>query len=307
MLSRVLGIVGRLLIIAGLVILGFAAFQLWGTGLEESRQQDALLEDFAGELGVDPGSGQGMEIGELAAEAGTAEGPPPTPVEGEPLAIIEIPRIELSRVVVEGTTRAELKKGPGHYVGTPFPGQPGNVGIAGHRTTYGAPFNRLDELAPGDEVILSTGQGRFTYRVVPGPDAEGQAWFAVSPTQTEVLADVGDNRVTLTACHPKYSARQRIIVQAVLEDPPAPPTPVAEPAAASGELAEDFDEGLGPTPEELPFAVGYGLAAALVGLGTLLIARRVRHGWALWLVATPAILVLVWNGYVHMDRYLPAI
>jgi sortase A len=228
-------------------------------------------------------------------------------VEGEPLAIIEIPRIELSRVVVEGTTRGDLKKGPGHYAGTPFPGQPGNVGIAGHRTTYGAPFNRLDELAPGDEVILSTSQGRFTYRVVPGPAAEGQAWFAVSPTQTEVLADMGDNRVTLTACHPKYSARQRIIVHAVLEDPPAPPTPAAEPVESAGDLADDFDEGLGSTPEELPFALGYGLAAALVGLGTLLIARRLRHGWALWVVATPAILVLVWNGYVHMDRYLPAI
>lgn len=303
MLSKALGVAGRLLIIAGVVILGFVAYQLWGTSLEESRQQDELLEEYADVLGLEAGA----DLAEVAA--GDQPGVAPAPTEGEPAAIIEIPRIEVSRVVVEGTSRADLKKGPGHYIGTPFPGQPGNMGVAGHRTTYGAPFNRIDELQPGDEVILSSSQGRFTYRVIPAPESPTQAWYVVSPSQVEVLADFGDDRVTLTACHPKYSARQRIIVHAVLESAPVAPSPAPAqaPEAVAASVAADFDEGLGSTPEELPIALGFGLAAAALALGAWLVARNFAHAWAIWLVATPLILILVWNGYVHMDRYLPAI
>ena len=298
---------GRLLIIGGLVILGFVAYQLWGTGLEEARQQDQLLEDYAQELGLDSEVELAeVDLGELPADA--PEGVPPTPVPGEAAAIIEVPKIGLSRVVVEGTSRAELKKGPGHYIGTPFPGQPGNVGIAGHRTTYGAPFNRIDELQAGDEVILSSSQGRFTYKVIPAPTQPTQAWYAVSPSQVEVLDDFGDDRVTLTACHPKYSAKQRIIVHAVLEQPPVEPSPpVEEPEVVAASVAEDFDEGLGTTPEELPVALGFGGVAALLALGAWLLARQFSRGWPVWLAASPFIALLIWNGYVHMDRYLPAI
>ena len=142
MLSKVLGVAGRLLIVAGLVILGFVAYQLWGTGLEESRQQDELLDEYAQSIGAD----QDLDLADVVAQPAVSQddGPPPNPVPGEPAGVIEIPRIELARVIVEGTSRADLKKGPGHYIGTPFPGQAGNVGIAGHRTTYGAPFNRID-------------------------------------------------------------------------------------------------------------------------------------------------------------------
>ena len=322
MLSKVLGATGRLLIIAGVVILGFVAYQLWGTGLEESREQDELLGEYARSIGADadaeledlaPTATGGDEDGgggDAAAGVRT-DAPPPTPEPGEPVGIIEIPRIELTRVVVEGTSRADLKKGPGHYIGTPFPGQPGNVGIAGHRTTYGAPFNRIDELVPGDEIILSTSQGTFDYSVIAAPGSTNQAWYTVSPGQVEVLDDFGDNRVTLTACHPKYSAKQRIVVHAVLQEPPAEPSPPpADPAVADEareSVAQDFDEGLGTTPEELPISLAYGGVAALVALGAWLLARNIKQWWAVWLVAAPVILVLVWNGYVHMDRYLPAI
>lgn len=318
MLSKILGATGRLLIIAGLVILGFVAYQLWGTGLEESRQQDELLGQYATTIGADPEA----DLADLTAqvpespEATTPapagpQGPPPAPAPGEPAGIIEIPRLDLTRVMVEGTSRADLKKGPGHYIGTPFPGQAGNVGIAGHRTTYGAPFNRIDELQPGDEILLSTSQGSFTYEVVPAPGSTNQAWYTVAPSQVEVLEDFGDNRVTLTACHPKYSAKQRIIVHAVLREEPVPPSPPTvdtaqgEPTEVS--VAQDFDEGLGSTPEELPVSLAYGGVAALVALGAWLVARNVKQWWAVWLVASPVILVLIWNGYVHMDRYLPAI
>ncbi len=276
MLSKTLGVIGRLLIVAGAVVLGFVAFQLWGTGLEESRQQDQLLDEFAEQLGA----AQGSELTELTGETGTTgvvgtTGPPPTPAPGEPAGVIEIPRIDLARVMVEGTTRADLKKGPGHYTGTPFPGQSGNVGVAGHRTTYGAPFNRIDELLPGDEIIASTSQGRFTYRVIPAPDTPSQAWYTVKPSQTEVLDNFGDNRITLTACHPKYSARQRIIVHAVLEEAPVEASPVvAEPSDVQESVADDFEEGLGSTPSELPVALGYGGAAAALVLGAWLITAQ---------------------------------
>lgn len=309
MLSKVLGAVGRLLIVAGLVILGFVAYQLWGTGLEESRQQDDLLGEYAKSIGADPEAelADVATAGETAESAAAPEGPPPTPAPGEPLGVIEIPKIELTRMMVEGTSRADLKKGPGHYIGTPFPGQSGNVGIAGHRTTYGAPFNRIDELQPGDEIVLSTSQGSFTYEVIPAPGSTNQAWYTVSPSQVEVLDDTGDARVTLTACHPKYSAKQRIVVHAVLRGPPAAPSPTSEPEPAQASVAQDFDEGLGSTPEELPISLAYGGVAALVALGAWLLGRNVKQWWAVWLVATPILVVLIWNGYVHMDRYLPAI
>jgi sortase A len=132
------------------------------------------------------------------------------------------------------------------------------VGIAGHRTTYGAPFNRIDEIVPGDEIIVSTAQGRFTYRAITAPGSQDQAWYTVDPSQSEVLADMGDDRVTLTACHPKYSARQRIVVHGVLEGPAAPSsTEVVSADQDAATQQEDFDEGLGSTPEELPRALAW--------------------------------------------------
>ena len=97
---------------------------------------------------------------------------------------------------------------------TPLPGQKGNAAIAGHRTTYGAPFNRIDELEPGDEILIDAPYGQFRYEV--------RATTIVSPSAGEVLEDKGDNRLTLTSCNPKYSARQRIVVTAVRIQTTAP-------------------------------------------------------------------------------------
>ena len=140
--------------------------------------------------------------------------------EGEPTAHLRIPAIGVDKIVVEGVSLDDLKKGPGHYPETPLPGQEGNAAIAGHRTTYGAPFNRIDELEKGDEILVETVQGDFRYLV--------EEQLIVSPSQVEVLEDKGDNRLTLTACHPKYSARERIIVVATLApDEVALPPPAA--------------------------------------------------------------------------------
>ena len=128
---------------------------------------------------------------------------------GQPLGRIRIPRIGLSRVWVEGTGTGDLKRGPGHYPSTPLPGAPGTVGIAGHRTTYGAPFRTVDKLRARDRIVVEMPYGTFTYRV--------ERTRIVAPTATEVVRRVSYDRLVLTACHPLYSAAQRIVVFARLD------------------------------------------------------------------------------------------
>jgi len=126
---------------------------------------------------------------------------------GAPVAQISIPRIGLRAIVVELANmddRTNLNRGPGHIPGTAYPGMPGNVAIAGHRTTYGAPFGRIDELKPGDKVILQTAEGKFVYTV--------DSQKIVDPHDLSVIEQGGENRVTLMACHPKFTANSRIIV-----------------------------------------------------------------------------------------------
>ena len=133
--------------------------------------------------------------------------------EGDGLTRIKIPKIGLDMVVVQGTTSSALRAGAGHYPETPLPCQPGNVGIAGHRTTYGRPFHHLDKMAVGDEIILETPVGSCTYHVARAP-------FVVAPTDITVVGPTDVPTLTLTTCHPKGSARQRLIVQATLVSAP---------------------------------------------------------------------------------------
>ena len=129
---------------------------------------------------------------------------------GDSLTRIIIPDIDVNVVVVEGTTASALRAGAGHYPDTPLPCEVGNVSIAGHRTTYGRPFHNVDQLAVGDEITLETPIGSCTYAV-------NQAPFPVSPTQLEVVANTPEEAtLTLTTCHPKGSARQRLVVKATL-------------------------------------------------------------------------------------------
>lgn len=129
---------------------------------------------------------------------------------GDSLTRIKIPRLGVDTVVVEGTTASALRAGAGHYPSTPLPCEVGNVGIAGHRTTYGRPFHNLDQLEPGDRIVLETPVGTCTYEVRVDP-------FVVAPTAVEVVANTPDEaRLTLTTCHPKGSARQRLVVSATM-------------------------------------------------------------------------------------------
>ena len=129
--------------------------------------------------------------------------------DGDPLGRIRMPSIGVSEVFVQGTGTSDLRRGPGHYPATPLPGQRGTVAIAGHRTTYGAPFHDVDDLDRGDRIELAMPYGRFTYRV--------ERTRIVPPTATEVTDRVSYDRLVLSACHPLYSAAQRIIVFARLE------------------------------------------------------------------------------------------
>jgi sortase A len=129
--------------------------------------------------------------------------------EGDAMGRIQIPRIGLSSVFVQGTNSGDLSKGPGHYPATPLPGETGTVAIAGHRTTYGAPFRHVDSVRPGDRIDLRMPYGRFSYRV--------EKTKIVPPTELSVTDRVDHDRLVLSACHPLYSAAKRIIVFARLD------------------------------------------------------------------------------------------
>ena len=118
--------------------------------------------------------------------------------------------MRISFDVVQGTDASSLEKGPGHYPATALPGLAQTVAIAGHRTTYLAPFRHLDVLKPGDQVVLTMPYGRFTYVV--------QYHRIVVPTALWVTRNVGYDRLVLSACNPLYSAAQRIVVFARLQD-----------------------------------------------------------------------------------------
>ncbi|MDX6731841.1 MAG: sortase [Baekduia sp.] len=128
---------------------------------------------------------------------------------GSALGTLDIPRIGLKTVVVESTDHDALTKGPGHYKGTVLPGMDGTVGLAGHRTTYGAPFRHVDQLRTGSSIVMNMPYGQFTYKVF--------SKRITSPADASALrADAGVRRLVLTACHPLYSAAQRIVISARL-------------------------------------------------------------------------------------------
>ena len=126
---------------------------------------------------------------------------------GDSLTRIKIPALGLDTVVVEGVTPSALRAGAGHYPQTPLPCEGGNVSIAGHRTTYGRPFGNIDQLKPGDTIELTTPIGGCVYQVARDP------WI-VAPTEMGVLDQTAERSLTLTTCHPKGSAAQRLIVRA---------------------------------------------------------------------------------------------
>ena len=210
-----LGRLGSSLIVLGLLMFLFVGYQLWGTGIEEAQSQNSLENRFS-EIAVTTTAPPPTSISPSVAEpAVTTTLAPPEPIvikEGDPMAIIELPTIGVSKFVVAGVETADLKKGPGHYPGTPFPGELGNASIAGHRTTYGEPFRHLDDLNIGDPIIITDLLGRkFTY-LVSNQQVVGasDSWVVATTDRTKAV-------LTLTTCHPEFSAKQRLIISAELD------------------------------------------------------------------------------------------
>jgi sortase A len=225
---------------------------------------------------------------------------------GSALALIEIPKIGVKDAVVEGTTDDDLRKGPGHYAGSAQPGQLGNVAIAGHRTTYGAPFGRLNELQVNDEIFVTTGAGRFRYVVSKAP-------FVVLPTQREVVAPTKDAELTLTTCHPRYQASHRLIVQARLEPLKGSPLPATTPASAqSANPAVVVSRVVKADATVTGFHLAAAPASLLWGLlllaGWLLVTRASRQ-WSrqsAWILATPVLLVILFEFFLTINHFLPS-
>jgi sortase A len=180
------------------------------TALQQSRDQASLRDDLDGlqkTLAAAPKVARESSSRRMRRQALTLlRSRRPA---GSALGSITIPRIGLKSVFVETTSHGALEKGPGHYKGTVLPGIDGTVGLAGHRTTYGAPFKRVNELSAGSRIVLAMPYGRFTYKVTGSR-------ITTPADASSLISHPGTPRLVLTACHPLYSAAKRIVVSARL-------------------------------------------------------------------------------------------
>jgi sortase (surface protein transpeptidase) len=214
--------IGELLVTGGVIVLLFVVYELFVTDLLNGQRQEDLDQ----------------QVHEQWSREETSSSPRPQ-VPGDAFAVLHIPRLgdDYHRVVVEGTSHAALKDGPGHYSDSAQPGEVGNLAIAGHRTTYGSPFRDLDLVRPGDPIVVETADSWFVYRVLGDPatgdfdtDPSGITGLEiVTPEDVQVINPVPDAAVgtppthaylTLTTCHPRFSAAQRLIVHAELDGTP---------------------------------------------------------------------------------------
>ena len=275
--------------------------------------------------------------------------------EGEVIGRIMAPSIGLDKFILEGAATTELRAAIGRYRGTAFLGDKGNVALAGHRTTYGAPFGRIGELLPGDKINVLTPVGTAIYEVMDPVVASklwagtvraiGGGYSIVGPSDEFVLADVGDNRLTLTACHPKFSAEERIIVVAQLVgepfamlnpefgkavaqittpstlpngevDPGAPQvdpslnsaTPVVDPSLNVVEIQE-IRQTLQVTLNGLPNQIAPSIVFALMTLIVMTaIAATVEKFGRLraYIFGSVPFLIVLWFFFRHLELLLPA-
>lgn len=334
-LAKIIGRIGRVLITAGVLILAFVAFQLWGTGVQARAAQDDAETEFEQaqaefeETGTLPGGDEGGPTtttaggGATSTTATTAAAPdtttttaagggnngsgnrsiPPPPPEGELMGRIQIPAIGVDWYFYEGIDLSILTDGPGHYMGTPMPGQPGNSAIAGHRTTYGAPFNRVDEMQSGDEIIVTYVTGaEFTYGY--------RSTEIVSPDRVDILEaqdfdedGEADNMLTLIACHPEYSARERIIIFARLNEEPVP---IPEGQQRQPVEFIDIDGGSDDAePVSQTPAVLWGIAAGMIWLAAYFVGRAWRK-WPAYVLGFPFFAVALFIFFENFYALLPA-
>ena len=252
------------MITLGLLMFGFVAYQLWGTGIQTAQAQRTLSSEFDESLTsppvpvpttttttttpptTEPTTTESAPP--VTTEAPTSTSPPlplaqPLPESGDALARLEIPRMNLNRIVVEGASADDLTKGPGHFSETPLPGQLGNAAIAGHRTTHLAPFYDIDELQAGDEIIVTTLNGRYVYHVTGTEIVSPGDYAAVIPT-----TDPSKATLTLVSCTPRYTARNRIVIRSELIAEESDPLT----AVVSSSPASDPEDAPSTLPDEAP-------------------------------------------------------
>jgi sortase A len=321
-LVKILGALGKVLVAAGVLVLLFAAYQVWGTNIQTDQAQRELADEFD-ELVRKRAAAAETTTTTSAPPVGSDDTAPPqtlppqpapdivAPATGELVGRISIPGIGLKNFkFVQGTATEQLKRGAAHYTSTPLPGQRGNAAIAGHRTTYGAPFSNIDKIAVGDEIVVETVQGSFTYKAI--------GTRIVAPSEVSVLESDGRNLLTLTACHPRYDLRQRIVVQAELQGQVVPELAGQEEAMATPEPNDapaDLDGDAGTLEAgDVPWAhlALWGAAAALVWLAAWALARRVLAGrgrplrWSPYVVGAVPFLVCLYFFYENLAAALPA-
>ena len=301
-MRRAIAAIGRVFITAGLLILLFVGYQLWGTGILEARAQDDLESEFNELEPIERPKNKNAKPAVL---------PPIKP--GGALGLITIPEAGVRKWFVSGTSREDLQQGPGHYPSNPLPGQQGNAAIAGHRTTYGAPFFNLDNLEAGDLIVTESLLGRHVYTVYDK--------LIVDPNQIEVVDPKSKKpELTLTTCNPKYSAAQRLIIKAKL----TPGVEGGEKAWKDGQVKlqggkekvselPGFDSeeqvsieaSLAGDGESLKPALFFGLVAAGVGLLWWWAFRRFRM-FSTWIVGVVPFLGALFFCYVYIEKLLPS-
>jgi len=267
-------VVGQGLSLFALLVLAYVGYLVGVSSLGHGRDQRGLGVRF----GNDIENGQAWIGGVIP--------------EGEPVALIEIPDIGVREVVVEGTSSAQLKRGPGHLRSSPLPGQPGNSIIAGRRIAYGGPLRHLDQLRKGDEIVATTGQGRVIYVVTRTKE--------VKPDAPDVIDDTGVDQLTLVTSAPELVASRRLIATAELQG--GEPRPV--PAERATDLRED-ELGLhGDRSVVLPLLL-WAQALLVVAIGAVWLHRRWRR-WPAYLITAPVLALLVLLIFDSFTPVLPS-
>ena len=273
-ISRLIDFLGRTMIVAGLLLLSFVAYQLWGTGIVEGRSQTAIAKQFVKPQPIQP------QLGGLVGR-------------------ITIPSIGVSKYVVAGVRLKDLERGPGLFPGSPLPGQKGNVAIAGHRTTFGAPFSRIDELRGNERIVLESKDGTFTYIVNGEPKIVLATDTAVAKTTNPDIAII-----TLVSCYPKWTSTKRIVVVATLDSTvlPLPATPLV----TSEPIDQQSIAGWFHDPTAWPTVLFFGLALIVIRIVAGLMTRRGRRKIFVYPIAFSIFIPTLFLFFGGLARLLPA-
>ncbi len=204
-LATILSVLAGVMVVGAVGLLGYPTY----TDIWASREQKMLSKEFTTDAKVK----QAYQAAVQPAAAGQTK---VVLAEGSPVTRIQIPRLHVDTVVVQGTSNQALAAGAGHYPQTPLPcSSTGNVGIAGHRTMNGHPFQGLDQLAPGDKVTLITPFQSCTYQLVATVDGHANP-YVTDPNDWTVIAQTAQPMLTLSTCTPEGTARQRLVARAIL-------------------------------------------------------------------------------------------